>query len=139
MERVESVLKAVAGTPVQWDDQPTNGIVYVNMVYDTAELPAHLRPYLPLFCSLLTSLGTADMDFQQLAEAIKSSTGGVSYVARDSRSPGHSLAWGRGGSLSADESELSGLTALYICTQGANLDVHHQGRLERAHAGAGHR
>lgn len=77
MERVESVSKPVAGAHVQWNDQPTNGITYVNMLYDTAELPAHLQPYLPLFCSLLTELGTADMDFQQLAEAIKSSTGGV--------------------------------------------------------------
>ena len=38
MERVVSEHKEVAGLPVQWDDQPTNGITYVNMMYDLSKV-----------------------------------------------------------------------------------------------------
>jgi len=77
VERTVSRFTEVAGTKVQWNDQRTNGITHVNLLYDLSELPWHLVPYLPLFSSLLSELGAGDRDYRQLAQAIKGSTGGI--------------------------------------------------------------
>jgi Zn-dependent M16 (insulinase) family peptidase len=71
VERTVSRFTEVAGTKVQWNDQRTNGITHVNLLYDLSELPWHLVPYLPLFSSLLSELGAGDRDYRQLAQAIK--------------------------------------------------------------------
>jgi len=77
VERTEVEFTQVGGVPVQWNDQRTNGITHVNMLYDLTELPAHLVPYIPLFASLLTELGAGARDYRQLAQQIKGTTGGV--------------------------------------------------------------
>lgn len=51
-----SVLKCdcVDGTSVQLCIQPTNGVTYFRAVSSIASLPQHLKPYVPLFCSVAT-------------------------------------------------------------------------------------
>jgi Zn-dependent M16 (insulinase) family peptidase len=46
------------GVPIQWSLEPTNGVSYFRTLISTTELPAELHPYLPLFCTAVTSLGT---------------------------------------------------------------------------------
>ena len=58
----------VAGHPVQWNLQPTNGLSYVRMVVDLRGLPTSLRPFVPLYCGALTFLGTSTRDFRRLAQ-----------------------------------------------------------------------
>jgi Zn-dependent M16 (insulinase) family peptidase len=41
----------VEGVDVQWNYQPTNGLVYLQALI-TAEVPADLLPYVPLFCQV---------------------------------------------------------------------------------------
>lgn len=66
------------GLPVQWFDQPTNGIGYFIAHLDAGTLdPAH-QPYLPLFCSLLTQIGAAGLNYMEMAERIEAGTGGIS-------------------------------------------------------------
>jgi len=73
-----SAHSTVAGVPVQWDAAPTNGISYVSANFDLSQLPDRLAPYLELFTDFLNALGTTAKSPEQLAEAIKGSTGGIS-------------------------------------------------------------
>lgn len=41
----------VENASVQWNFQPTNGLVYLQAVI-TAEVPDDLLPYIPLFCQV---------------------------------------------------------------------------------------
>ena len=46
------------GVPVQLCAQPTNGVTYFRAVSDLGSLPAHLEPYVPLFCNVVTKYVT---------------------------------------------------------------------------------
>ncbi|CAE8614078.1 unnamed protein product [Polarella glacialis] len=69
--------RSVGGVPTQYDAQPTNGITYATAVFDLSGLPDRLVPYLSLFASFLSELGTRQRGYKELAETIKGSTGGV--------------------------------------------------------------
>ncbi|XP_044770958.1 presequence protease, mitochondrial isoform X6 [Neomonachus schauinslandi] len=49
------VALAAGKTPVQYCAQPTNGVVYFRAFASLHTLPEELRPYVPLFCSVLTN------------------------------------------------------------------------------------
>ncbi|ELW71643.1 Presequence protease, mitochondrial [Tupaia chinensis] len=50
-----AVALAAGETPVQYCAQPTNGMVYFRAFSSLNTLPEELRPYVPLFCSVLTN------------------------------------------------------------------------------------
>ncbi|MDD3802169.1 MAG: insulinase family protein [Desulfuromonas thiophila] len=58
-------------------EQPTNGLSYVSLYFNAAALDAELRPYVPLFCSLLTQVGAAGQSYVTLAERMEAVTGGI--------------------------------------------------------------
>ena len=33
----------VSGVPVQWCDQPTNGVIYIKLAFDASKLPEELQ------------------------------------------------------------------------------------------------
>jgi presequence protease len=66
-----------AGTRVLFHEQPTNGIVYLDLGMDLHTLPADLLPYVELFGRALLETGAADLDFVQLSQRIGRSTGGI--------------------------------------------------------------
>ena len=75
-----SVLETTAGAvrkPLQIDLQPTNGLTYVNVLFDLTDLPDRLTPYVDLFADYVTELGTARRDYKALAQYEKLKTGGV--------------------------------------------------------------
>ena len=45
---------STAGVPVQYCEQPTNGISYFRAISSITDIPEELREYLPLFCYILT-------------------------------------------------------------------------------------
>uniref|UniRef100_A0A2K6SEG9 Presequence protease, mitochondrial n=1 Tax=Saimiri boliviensis boliviensis TaxID=39432 RepID=A0A2K6SEG9_SAIBB len=49
------VVLTAGDIPVQYCSQPTNGVVYFRAFCGLNTLPEELRPYVPLFCSVLTS------------------------------------------------------------------------------------
>lgn len=49
------VALAAGQTPVQICAQPTNGLVYFRAFVSLHTLPEELRPYVPLFCRVLTN------------------------------------------------------------------------------------
>ncbi|KAK1345642.1 hypothetical protein QTO34_008105 [Cnephaeus nilssonii] len=72
-----SVALAAGDVPVQYCAQPTNGVVYFRAFSSLNTLPEELRPYVPLFCSVLTKLGCGVLDYRELAQQIELKTGGM--------------------------------------------------------------
>lgn len=72
------VALAAGDVPVQYCAQPTNGMVYFRAFSSLNSLPEELRPYVPLFCSVLTKLGCGALDYREQAQQIELKTGGMS-------------------------------------------------------------
>ncbi|XP_037012447.2 presequence protease, mitochondrial [Artibeus jamaicensis] len=73
-----TVALAAGDVPVQYSAQPTNGTVYFRAFCSLNSLPEELRPYVPLFCSVLTKLGCGALDYREQAQQIELKTGGMS-------------------------------------------------------------
>ncbi len=70
-----------------WFTQPTNGISYLNMHFDTGFLEVSLRPYLPIFCALMPQIGAAGHDYLAMSRRITAATGGVRFGTNLLESP----------------------------------------------------
>lgn len=57
----------------------TNGICYLDFGFDCSALPLELLPYLDLFGTILTEIGTATKDYMQFAKAINLCTGDFTH------------------------------------------------------------
>ena len=66
------------GVELLYHDLFTNGIVYLDLVFDLSALPQELLPYLQLFVGGLIKMGTAEEDFVVLSQRIGRETGGIS-------------------------------------------------------------
>ncbi|KAJ8272468.1 hypothetical protein GJAV_G00089420 [Gymnothorax javanicus] len=66
------------GVPVQYCEQPTNGMVYFRALCSLNTLPEDLKDYVPLFCNVITKLGCAGLDYRQQSQQIELKTGGMS-------------------------------------------------------------
>ncbi|KAJ8336397.1 hypothetical protein SKAU_G00376170 [Synaphobranchus kaupii] len=66
------------GVPVQYCEQPTNGMVYFRAMCSLNTLPEDLKEYIPLFCNVLTKLGCGELDYRQQSQQIELKTGGMS-------------------------------------------------------------
>ncbi|KFZ68979.1 hypothetical protein N338_01784, partial [Podiceps cristatus] len=64
--------------PVQYCAQPTNGVVYFRAVSSLNTLPEELKPYVPLFCNVITKMGCGALDYREQAQKIELKTGGMS-------------------------------------------------------------
>ena len=71
-------MKIAGNIPLQYDEQPTNGVVYFSTHFDLDGLPQRLVPYLDMFMDFIDQLGTEKMKYKDLAEQIKLRTGGFS-------------------------------------------------------------
>ncbi|XP_075954353.1 presequence protease, mitochondrial isoform X2 [Anarhichas minor] len=66
------------GVPVQYCEQPTNGLVYFRAMCSLNTLPEDLRLYVPLFCSVITKMGCGALDYRQQSQQMELRTGGMS-------------------------------------------------------------
>uniref|UniRef100_A0A3Q1EMH6 Presequence protease, mitochondrial n=1 Tax=Acanthochromis polyacanthus TaxID=80966 RepID=A0A3Q1EMH6_9TELE len=71
-------MSLTGGVPVQYCEQPTNGLVYFRAMCSLNSLPDNLKPYVPLFCSVITKMGCGDLDYRQQAQQMELRTGGMS-------------------------------------------------------------
>ncbi|XP_056375480.1 presequence protease, mitochondrial [Hyla sarda] len=70
---------AYAGeVPVQYCAQPTNGMVYFRAISSLNTLPEELKPYVPLFCSVITKMGCGVYSYREQAQQMELTTGGMS-------------------------------------------------------------
>ena len=64
--------------PALWSvNSPCNGITYLRGRVSLNAFPPHLLPWLPLYSFLATRVGNAEMDYRQLSQKLKMTTGGV--------------------------------------------------------------
>ncbi|XP_028282436.1 presequence protease, mitochondrial [Parambassis ranga] len=71
-------MSMTGGVPVQYCEQPTNGLVYFRAMCSLNSLPEDLRLYVPLFCSVVTKMGCGDLDYRQQSQQMELRTGGMS-------------------------------------------------------------
>ncbi|XP_070830493.1 presequence protease, mitochondrial [Chaetodon trifascialis] len=71
-------ISAAGGVPVQYCEQPTNGLVYFRAMCSLNTLPEDLRLYVPLFCSVITKMGCGALDYKQQSQQMELRTGGMS-------------------------------------------------------------
>ena len=67
----------LAGVPTFTHALATNGVVYLDLGFNLAQVEGRLLPLLPIFSRALTQTGTANDDFVALMQRIGRSTGGV--------------------------------------------------------------
>ncbi|MEA3465904.1 MAG: insulinase family protein [Thermodesulfobacteriota bacterium] len=67
----------LAGQTVMLYPQPTNGLGYINLYFSCDHIDESLRPYLPLFSTVLTQIGTGDASYLEMAQRIEAGTGGI--------------------------------------------------------------
>ncbi len=67
----------MAGIPVVWHEYATNGIAYINLFFDAANVPAEDLPYLSLLRSVLGMVDTDSHSYQELFNEINMYTGGI--------------------------------------------------------------
>ena len=68
----------LAGRQLLVNELPTNGIAYVDFGLDCAMLPTRLLPWLDLFGTIVTEIGTETKDYMQFARELGMYTGGFS-------------------------------------------------------------
>ncbi|XP_030257384.1 presequence protease, mitochondrial [Sparus aurata] len=71
-------ISTAGGVPVQYCEQPTNGLVYFRAMCSLNTMPEELRLYVPLFCSVITKMGCGALDYRQQSQQMELRTGGMS-------------------------------------------------------------
>ncbi len=64
-------------TPLFFHPQPTAGIVYADLLFNTSKLSEQLVPLLPLFGRAILEMGTKKRDFVELGTYMAAKTGGL--------------------------------------------------------------
>jgi presequence protease len=87
--RIEDIPKAIETIPTQHSfvgEVPamehnlfTNGIAYVDLAFDLADIPEELQIYLPLLGKMLTGMGAAGLTYEEMAKRIALKMGGFGY------------------------------------------------------------
>jgi Zn-dependent M16 (insulinase) family peptidase len=57
----------------------TNGIAYVDLVFDLDHIPEELQPYLPLLGKMTTGMGAAGFSYEEMSKRIALKMGGFGY------------------------------------------------------------
>ncbi len=72
-------VSAIAGHELLISELNTDHISYIDIGFDIASLPSKYLPWLDLFGSIVTEIGTSKMDFMHFAREIATCTGGFSH------------------------------------------------------------
>ncbi|MCF7981976.1 MAG: insulinase family protein [Pseudomonadales bacterium] len=70
-------LMEIAGQPLTYYAQGTNGLVYQQVVYELPQLDQELQDLIPYYSTCLTELGCGDLDYLQVQEWQSSVSGGI--------------------------------------------------------------
>lgn len=73
--------KQLGETKILFHPVATNQIAYMNLYFDASALPETLLPYAYLLAELLGKVSTAKYSYGELANAVNTHTGGISYDA----------------------------------------------------------
>jgi len=81
-ERLDVEEKEVAGAKVLHFAQPTNGIIYLQLMFDTRTVPQELIPLLPVLAHVLGDLDTDKHTYGELDTELNIHTGGLSFSTK---------------------------------------------------------
>jgi Zn-dependent M16 (insulinase) family peptidase len=79
IETIPTEKVLIENVPAIMHDIFTNGIAYLDLAFDVSDIPEELQPYLPLLGKLITNMGAAGLDYEDMAKRIVLKTGGISY------------------------------------------------------------
>ena len=80
-DELPTVERDEGGTKVLFHPIFTNGIAYVNFLFDTTAVEQHLLPYIGLLADVLTKMKTPNHGYEDLANEININTGGIEVTA----------------------------------------------------------
>ncbi|MGC9520011.1 MAG: insulinase family protein [Desulfuromonadaceae bacterium] len=125
--RVDAQTLNCAGHDIQAYAQPTNGLSYVNIYFPCEHIDTELVAYVPLFCSMLTQVGTDKCTYVEMAQRMEAKTGGISCsasVMNDIHSLDHAHGWVRlkGKALDRNTAPLCDIMA-ELCTKAEFSDT----------------
>jgi presequence protease len=69
----------MGGVPALTHNIFTNGIAYIDLVFDIAHIPEELQPYLPLAGKIISGMGAAGFSYDEMAKRIALNMGGFGY------------------------------------------------------------
>ncbi|CAH1403773.1 unnamed protein product [Nezara viridula] len=79
IERVNLKGFQVNGLPVQVCSVPTNGLTYIRGIINASILSEEAKSVLPLFCNVITKMGTKSHNYRRLDQLITLKTGGLFF------------------------------------------------------------
>jgi hypothetical protein len=90
IETIPTEKTVIENVPAMVHDIFTNGIAYLDLAFDVSDVSEELQPYLPLLGKLITNMGAAGLDYEEMAKRVVLKTGGISYhlsagIAMDDR------------------------------------------------------
>ncbi len=72
-----NVEETVGGIPYLWHDYDSNGVIYLDLLFDVHHVPEELVPYMAILKNLLGRLDTSDYKYMDFADEVNLYTGGV--------------------------------------------------------------
>jgi Zn-dependent M16 (insulinase) family peptidase len=69
----------IGGAPAFVHDIFTNGIAYLDLVFDISHIPEELHQYLPLLGKIISGMGAAGLSYDEMAKRIALKMGGFGY------------------------------------------------------------
>jgi Zn-dependent M16 (insulinase) family peptidase len=79
IETIPSNNILISEVPALEHDMFTNGIAYVDLAFDVANIPEELQVYLPLMGKIITGMGAAGLTYEEMAKRIALKMGGFGY------------------------------------------------------------
>jgi len=79
VETVPSVIRLLDRVEVMEHDLFTNGIIYVDLAFDTSSVPEELQMYLPILGKCMTGMGAAGLTYDEMSKRIALHMGGFGY------------------------------------------------------------
>jgi presequence protease len=77
--KLEVAEREVGGTKVLFFEQPTNGIIYLQLMFDARTVPQELIPHAKLLARLLAKLDTAKFGYGEIDTELNIHTGGLAF------------------------------------------------------------
>lgn len=78
-EALQQELRSEAGIKILQHPLFTNGIAYIDLLFDTASVPQPLLPYIPLLASVLGKVSTEKYSYTDLSNEINIHTGEIRF------------------------------------------------------------
>ncbi|MCX7816343.1 MAG: insulinase family protein [Syntrophales bacterium] len=76
-ENIPKEVKIIEDVAVLCHDQFTNGIAYIDLVFDVGSVVEDCHVVLPFLCQLMANMGAAGLSYDEMAKRIALRTGGI--------------------------------------------------------------